>query len=455
MMMIDKIVNVPKCPVCGKDCHLHKENARKGYTKYCSNECRNIDKERSSDYYPYLSNRDWLYNQRVVLRKSKEQIGKELGCSYQPVAKWIKRHQIEDFNLTENPTAKNLLNNRDWLINEYKTKKQTLADIGNKINCSDSFVSKFIRKHGIESTPPNTYDRAINNWVSTEEKQVVEYIKSIYPGVVETSVRRILNGNELDIYIPDKKIAIEYNGLYSHAYRPWEKAPALIKGADYHISKTVGCLDKGITLYHIFSDEWGAGWKNLLRNKLGCDQNRVMARKCKVQEIGVYVKNDFLNSYHIQGADKSRYKYGLYHDNILVAVMTFGQSRFNRNYDFELIRYCVKDDYNVIGGFSKLLSHFKKQYPDCSIVSYADRRYSDGGVYLKNGFKLIHTNKPNYKYISKDRRHTINRMKMQKRHLLKELNRPDWTEEQIAYELGYMKIFDCGTYTFVCDKRIG
>lgn len=421
---------IPKCPVCGNDCHLKKDNARKGFTKYCSIECRVIDKEKSTKYYLYLSNLDWLYNQRVVLRKTKEQIGKEIGCSYVPVDRWLKKHEIENFNLKENGAAKKFLTDKDWLYSEYKIKNHTIAGIAKKLNCSESFVLGYVRKHGIEITPSNAYDRK-PNYVSSEEMRVVEFVRSIYSGTVETSVRRILKGRELDIYIPDMNIAIEYNGLYSHAYKPWEKSASLIKGKEYHLSKTEECLEKGIMLFHIFSDEWGTGWKNHLRSKLECDHYRIYARMCVLKEIDDATKNEFLNAYHIQGKDTSEYKYGLFHDDIIVAVMTFNKSD-DSEYDYELVRYCVREDYNIIGGFSKLLKYFQREQPNKSIITYADRRYTNGNVYNRNGFKLLRIEEPDYKYISKDRRHTINVI----------------TNDSS----GYLKIFDCGKLVFVIEN---
>ena len=128
--------------------------------------------------------------------------------------------------------------------------------------------------------------------------------------------------------------------------------------------------------------------------------------------------------------------------------MTFGKSRYNRNYDWELIRFCNKKNINVVGGFSKILKHFRKEYSG-SIVSYADRTYSSGNLYIKNGFSLIKTNPPNYYYVMKNTEVMIHRSNFIKSKLLKILDKPEWTEEQIMRELDYSKIFDCGTYTFV------
>jgi hypothetical protein len=123
--------------------------------------------------------------------------------------------------------------------------------------------------------------------------------------------------------------------------------------------------------------------------------------------------------------------------------MTFCKARFNKDYEWELSRFCTKLRYNVVGGFSKLLSYFRSNYSG-SIVSYADRRYSDGGVYNKNGFQLLHVNLPSYYYVDKNYLERHNRMKFQKKYI----GAYDCTEYEKAREMGFNKIFDCGTLAY-------
>lgn len=130
--------------------------------------------------------------------------------------------------------------------------------------------------------------------------------------------------------------------------------------------------------------------------------------------------------------------------------MTFGKSRYNRKYDWELIRYCNKQNCVISGGFSRLLNYFMKNYKG-SIISYADRTYSTGDLYEKNGFTLLRVNKPNYYYVKKNTESMIHRSNYTKAKILKILNKPEWTEEQIMFELEYNKIFDCGTKTYIIE----
>jgi hypothetical protein len=182
--------------------------------------------------------------------------------------------------------------------------------------------------------------------------------------------------------------------------------------------------------------------ENIIKSKLGLN-DKIYARKCSVVSIDTQYKNYFLNEYHMQGEDKSSVKLGLEYSGDIVAIMTFAKSRFNKGYNWELTRFCVKGGISVVGGFSRLLKAFRVSY-NGSIVSYADRRYSNGNVYNTNGFELIGTNKPSYYYVDKNYLRRYHRMRFQKKYI----GAYDCTEYEKARELGYEKIFDCGTLAF-------
>ena len=152
---------------------------------------------------------------------------------------------------------------------------------------------------------------------------------------------------------------------------------------------------------------------------------------------------------HLQGKDTSSIRYGLFFDNELVSVMTFGKPRFNKNYDFELIRFASKLGFQVVGAFGKLLKHFTINFPDKSIISYADRRYSKGKVYLSNGFDLTNASKPNYFYvrgIEKYNRYQCQKHKL--KNILGECFDENLTETENMIFNGFSKVFDCGNLVF-------
>ena len=368
-----------------------------------------------------------------------------MSISTIPVVKYLKKHKIHGLidSRRRNSHSTSILSDKEKLEELYKT-GLTCDEIGEKIGVAKSTVARWLNIYGIDIRLPNSYERKINK-VSKEENTLYEYVQSIYNGNIIQSNRSVLNGKELDIYLPDYKLAIEYNGLYSHQHRPSESKESLIKGKSYHLNKTLMCEKQGIQLLQFYSDEWlykQSIVKSVISSKLNINE-KIYARKCEKVIINTHQKNQFLNQNHMQGEDKSKVKIGLTYEDELVCVMTFCKSRFNRVYEWELSRFSNKMGVNVIGGFSRLLSWFREDY-EGNIVSYADKRYSNGNVYYKNGFDNIRVNGPSYYYIDKNCNKRYNRMMFQK----KLIGAYDCTEYEKARELGYNKIYDCGTICF-------
>ena len=437
---------IPKCKCnCGNVCAIDKTYTERGFRSYANPSCSRRSKTIQLESKQKLENYEWIYNQRITQKKSIEQIAKDLNISTIPVAKYLKNHNLHDLmdSRRRNSYSVSILSDKNKLEEIYNS-GMTCEQIADKLGITKSTVSRWLNIYDIETREPNSYERKVKK-ISKEENTLYEYIKSIYDGSIIQSNRSILGGKELDIYLPDYKLAIEYNGLYSHQYRPSETKECLIKGKSYHLQKTLGCENKGIHLLQFYSDEWLLKEdivKSVIASKLNLNQ-KIFARKCKKIILETHQKNNFLNDNHMQGEDKSKIKLGLLYEDDLVCVMTFCKSRFNPNYKWELSRFANKRGINVIGGFSKLLKWFREEY-EGNIVSYADRRYSMGNVYLKNGFDAIRTNSPSYYYVDKNCNTRYNRMMFQK----KLIGAYDCTEYEKAREMGYNKIFDCGTICF-------
>ena len=283
---------------------------------------------------------------------------------------------------------------------------------------------------------------------SYKEKEVLDFVKLVYGGDIRSNEHDVING-ELDIYIPDRKLAIEFDGLYWHSEE---------KGKDerYHLDKTRKCLEKGIRLIHIFEDEWNEKQeivKDRIRSALGLYDRRIYARKCVLKEIDAKACSNFLEINHLQGSDHSSIRYGLFYEDELVSVMTFGKPRFNKNYDYELIRFASKLGVQIIGGASKLLAHFRKCHSG-SIVSYADRRYSDGRLYEAIGFEKKEESAPNYWWTKGQVK--LSRYQCQKHRLHKILENdfnPDLSESENMILNGWNRIYDCGNIVY--SKKTG
>ena len=317
-------------------------------------------------------------------------------------------------------------------------------------------TEEYIKKYGSQSLLSNNYKEIAKaagikanmnstpNFHSKIETEIKEFIKSL--GFEANTDRKILNGKEIDILIPPLKIAFEIDGLRWHN--------EITKDNNYHLRKTEQCKDCGISLYHIFEDEWEFKRdivESRIRNILNCTQNKIFARKCQIKTVDKPIAMRFLDENHLQGKCGSIINYGLYYNNELVSLMTFGKLRKNMGRNdtgntYELIRFCNKLNTNVVGGASKLFKHFIKEFNPSSIISYADRRWSNGNLYTKLNFSHVHNSRPNYFYIIGHKRK--NRFGFRKDILVKEGYDANKSEHQIMFDRGIYRIYDCGTMLF-------
>lgn len=240
--------------------------------------------------------------------------------------------------------------------------------------------------------------------ISLAENELYEFVVNLLPGIVIKNDHTQLDGYELDIYIPEKNIAIEFNGLYWHS----EQAG---KTKNYHYDKWKKCKDKNIQLIQVWEDDYNRNpelIKKMLAHKLGATQKRkVAARKTFIQEITPSTANKFLNINHIQGSVDGGIRVGLFEKTnlldteteTLVAVMVLKHEPGTKGKSLNLLRYATSE--NIIGGFTKLLKYIEKTYtPDC-VITFSDNTISNGELYKKTGFKLVKELIPDYMYIVK------------------------------------------------------
>ena len=193
----------------------------------------------------------------------------------------------------------------------------------------------------------------------------------------------------------------------------------------------------------------------MLKNKLGKSKNIIYARQCKVYEITNKESSAFLKENHLQGNVNSKYRYGLFYNDELVSVMTFGNIRKplgakpDKNY-CELYRYCAKQDYRIIGGASKLFKYavsvLKKEHYSY-IISYAKRDWSNGNLYKQLGFTFEGYTVPGYFWTNKFGV-TFNRFKFRKSEIAKTEEEKQMTEEEIMTSRGYYRCYDSGNLKF-------
>lgn len=308
-------------------------------------------------------------------------------------------------------------------------------------------------QHGIFSQEPDNHLNGqgcphCSKSISKAENELCHFIKEKCNCIVQQRNRDIIHPYEIDIFIKDKNIGIEYNGLIWHSEK-FTKKTALI-------DKTKLCKERGIRLIHIFEDEWLYKQnivKSMVSNLIGATNNKIYARKCEIKSVDSKECKNFLDENHIQGATISQINYGLYYNNELVSLMAFGRLRQkqkeDKNYEkeYELLRFCNKLNTNVIGGASKLLKHFIKTNKPHQIITYADKRWSVGDLYYKLGFTYTHDSVPNYFYIINGKRK--NRFSFRKKELIRKYNCPqEMTEHEFCLNKKWYRIYDCGTMCF-------
>jgi putative hef-like homing endonuclease len=386
------------------------------------------------------------FQSKEAKEKSKQTCLQRFGYEYasqspefKEKAKKTVEEKIKKFELENDCTlVKNL---------EFKHIQKIITSLN--INLIFEYDRSFIRNGDLDLSKFSELDRMFekDKLSSSYELEIYEWLKSIYSGDICTNRYDIIRDSEakqLDFLIPEKKLAIEFNGNYYHSVNAG-------KNKNYHLNKTLLCQEKDIRLIHIFEYEWISKkniCKSIISYALGIYERKIYARNCEVKEVSSKEVKEFLNVNHLQGYVSSSYRIGLYFNDELIQLLCFGQNRFKKN-KIELLRFCTKLNTQVVGGFSKLLKH----QPYANFISYIDLSKFDARGYLKNNFEIISRSSPNYKYIKND--NVISRQKAQKHKLPKLLgDKFDdcKTETQNMLDAGWYKIYDCGNLKLLYSR---
>jgi hypothetical protein len=302
-------------------------------------------------------------------------------------------------------------------------KSHSATDISEITGYSQSHVSKQLIKTGL-----------IDGFRSYGERDIYNFVKSSYTGDIVVNCRSAIPPLEIDVFVPDLKFGIEFNGNYYHA---GEK--------NKHFEKFQRANAVGIRLFQIPEYEWlnpvkQKIWKSMILNQLGQSKHRIFARKCDLIKVTPTEANTFLMENHLQGVCRASTHIGLMYNNELVMVMTLGKSRF-KSLEIELIRMASRLDTNVVGGGSKLLAYAKSLFSE--IVSFSNNNYSAGSFYVNEKFVQEDTT-IGYCYIKGSV--VISRIKAQKHKLHRLVDKFDsaLTESENMQNNGYLKFYDSG-----------
>lgn len=278
--------------------------------------------------------------------------------------------------------------------------------------------------------------------ISKSEESLAEFLESVLgeDEVVRRS-RDLIPPYEVDIYIPSKNIAVEFNGIFWHSSK-------YVENIRRHYDKWKRCSEAGIQLLTIWEDDWRDKQevvKSMLKHKLGMNTDkRVFARKTEVVEISRAEARKFLESHHIQGYASGKYYLGLKCGNELVSVMVLKRT----GNELDLTRYatsCI-----VVGGQSKFLSWIDKNIDYSRMKTFADLCVSDGSLYERTGWTLDGFLKPDYKYVVKGKRE--HKFKYRKKRFKNDPNlryNDNLTEFELAELNGIHRVYDCGKLRYV------
>jgi len=389
-----------------------------------------------------------VFQSQEFKRKNEKTTLKNYNVKHSSLSPEIRKKQIDSKKRKKLCEIATLLNIQlsDIIINDKDLTIKNYCDNHNNFNITQNLLHqrwyKYDKKICTKCYP-------VQKQTSGSEIEIKMFIESL--GFNQINNQKILdNGYEIDIYIPENKLGIEYDGIYWHSN--------LYKRKSYHLDKTEECEKRGIKLLHVFENEWlfkKEIVKSIISSKLGICQHKIYARKCEIKEINDNkLIRDFLNNNHIQGFVGGSVKLGLFHDNELVSLMCFGKKRValghkkNDDKEYELLRFCNKINTHVIGGAGKLLNRFIKHYEFKSITTFADRRYSQGDLYKQLGFKYIGKTKPNYWYFEKNNLKQYHRFNFRKNVLISDGFNAEKTEHEIMLERDYLCIYDCGNLKF-------
>jgi hypothetical protein len=302
--------------------------------------------------------------------------------------------------------------------------------------CNEPFESNLIG--GKIPSCPGCYPRI----KSRPELEVLDFVKSLgFDDAIHNDKTILKRENqwplELDIVVPSLKVAIEFNGLYTHSKL----------NKSYHLEKYLLTKSKGFRLMHIFEDEWYEKRK-IVEERIKSvlhRSSRIFARDCSLVQLSAHEMKDFFQETHLQGYVPASIGLGLVHSGSIVAAMSFGKPRFNKHFDWELLRYASKG--TVVGGASKLFKKFLESSSG-TVISYCDLRYGNGALYERLGFRYLKTTEPSFYYVHKGKR--FNRLALQKHKLGNILQSfdPALTADENLSRNQYEKIWDCGHLVF-------
>lgn len=281
--------------------------------------------------------------------------------------------------------------------------------------------------------------------VSNRNKDVSEIFKQYG---ITTTLEYKIGKYAFDLYITDTKTFLEVDPTYTHNTigNHWNHS-----GIDkyYHLNKSKIAIDNGYCCIHIFD------WDNVDKIAMRFQHKQVVyARNCSIEVIDKATANELINNYHLQGScNGQKICLGLYYNDVLVQVMTFGKPRYNKHYQYELLRLCTVSNILVVGGAERLFKYFIRSYNPESVISYCDLAKFSGTVYERLGFIHSHNTEPNLVW-SKGVEKITNNLLLQRGYdqLFSANYGKGTSNEELMLQSGWLPVYDCGQGVYIWNK---
>ncbi len=433
------------CPSCLKS--LAKFTLSFGYG-CCSKECTKIKKNKTT---VDTSMRKYGVSNPILLKSNKEKLSASIKNSADKSKSTMMTNHGVESPMYSNDIKQKVINTwsnkiKDQLLTKgYNIISNSIGKIElEHIKCGSVCVHN---KSDLSTRLRNDVEpchKCRQKYVSSAEIELRDFITSLGVTNAIYNSRNIIPPYEIDIFLPDHKLALEYNGLYWHSDSK--------KGRIYHQKKTLECKSKGIRLINVWEDDWMSKThkiKGIIKSTLGIFEKIIYARKCEIKLVNC---NNFIKDNHLQSlSNRKSINYALIYENEIIHAITFYN---NGNGSYEIDRLVSKIGYKIVGGTNRLFKHFLKNHSPKFVKTFSDASIFTGIVYLNLGFKPDGITQPSYYYFKdiKEVPTRFNRINFQKHKLVKMGYNPTLSESEIMAGLGYGKFYDSGNYKFVFEN---
>lgn len=391
-----------------------------------------------------------------------EKYGSKSPLGNKEIHKKIKETVIERYGVDNNLKIPEIIENRKrtWIKNygvshplkSKEIQKKISNRYFNKTGYTHSLKDPKVRKK-IEQTNLRKYGVPYNcmrkevRFRATNSKINQKFQNLLTENNIEWEMEFPIKNKSYDIKIKNQNILIEINPTRTHnSYKVYATIEKNGLSTNYHLEKSQLAQENGYFCIHVW--DWNDWYKII--DLVNPDKEKIYARKCKIKKVSKEDCKSFEIINHLQGyCNKQDIRLGLYYNDELVQLMTFGKPRYNKNYQYELLRLCSKSGYSIIGGAEKLFKHFIKNYSPESIISYCDKSKFTGEVYRKLDMKLIKETGPTIIWSKKNEIITSNLLNQYGFDKLFNTNYGKGTSnKELMIQHGWLPVYDCGQMVF-------